>query len=129
MRMAVFISLGLLVFFFGCIWMLTHLRYHIGSRHFRITLFGIVLRRIPLDEIESVSKRHPNGWTEYWWSTVRPNHRVLVIRRSRGLRRYLVITPKNRYIFKADLERAIGKKSSISESPAETMSPIPDYPS
>jgi len=126
--MAVFISLGLLVFVFACIWVLTHLRYHIGSRYLRITLFGITLRRISLDDIESVSKRRPSGWTEHWWSTIRPNHRMLFIRRSRGLRKYLVVTPKNRYIFKADLERAMKRKLAVTETSAESMSQVSDCP-
>ncbi len=128
MKMTVFVALGLLVFAFLCVWLMTYLRYQITPRHLKITLFGLCLRRIALNEIESVSKRRPSGWAENWWSTLRPNHRMLVIRRRCGLRKHLLITPKNRYIFKADLERAIAKGTSAPEHSTESAPAISDYP-
>jgi hypothetical protein len=128
MKMTVFVLLGLLVFAFLCVWLLTHIRYHLTSRYLKITLLGVCLRRIRLEDIESVSKRRPTGWAENWSSTFRPNHRMLVIRRHRGLRKHIIITPKNRYIFKTDLERLLKIKPPASESAPETVSAAPDYP-
>ena len=123
MELAVFIALGLLIYVLICVWINTQLHYHLTPRHFKITLFGLRLRRIPLEQVASVSKRRPTGWAENWCNTLQPSHRMLVIRRAKGLRRFLVFTPKNRYVFKTDLERAmerigspIGKTSDDGES-------------
>ncbi len=129
MKMSVFVALSSLVFTLLCVWFLTYLRYHITQRHLKVTLFGICVRRIALEDIESVSKRRPAGLAENWSSTLRPNHRLLVIRRHHGLRKHVMITPKNRYIFKADLERAIKKTAPRSESVDEGTSAISDHPS
>ena len=113
MRMAVFLALGLLLFSFICAWLITFLRYHVSPRHLKITWLGICLRRIRLEKIQSVSKRRPTGWAENWCNTFRPGHRRLVIRRVRGLRRSIMITPTNRYIFKTALEKAIAQKTGV----------------
>src|SRR5438094_3968103 len=105
MKTVVFSALGLLLLCFLFSWVVTHIHYRITSRHVKITLFGVCLRRVRLSNIASVSKRRTDGWAEKWWSTLRPNHRSLVIRRKRGLVRNIIITPRNRYVFKAELER------------------------
>jgi len=107
MRILVFVALGLLVASFLIVWIITRVRYRITSRYLKVTLFGVVLRRVRLADIESVSKRRGPGLTEHWLSTTRPKHRMLVIRRRRGLCKNLIITPRNRYVFKTALERAV----------------------
>jgi hypothetical protein len=107
MKIVVFSALGALVAALIFAWAMTRIRYRVGSRHLKVVLFGIRLRRVALDSIESVSKRAGDGWTERWWSTLKPKHRLLIIRRRRGLVRNFAVTPKNRYVFKADLERAM----------------------
>jgi hypothetical protein len=107
MKIAVFVALSVLLLIFLLLWLLRHIRYSITPRHLKISLFGLSLRRIPLTQIESISKRRAEGWAENWWNTTKPGHRALVIRKRRGLIKNLVITPRNRYIFKADLQRAI----------------------
>jgi len=82
------------------------LRYRITQRHLKVTLFGLCLRRVRLSDIEHVSKRQAN-LAERWYNTLRPAHRVLVVRRRRGWFKDFVITPKNRYVFKTELERAL----------------------
>jgi hypothetical protein len=109
MKIAVFCALGLMVGILMFVALMSRVRYRIGSRHIKVILFGLVLRRVSLSNIESVSKRRAEGLAEHWWSTVRPKHRMLVLRRRKGLFRNFVITPKNRYIFKADLERAVDR--------------------
>ncbi len=105
MEIAVFTALGLLLSVFLMLWLITRLRYRIGSRHVKVTLFGICIRRVALENIEAISKRRGGGLAEHWWSTMRPKHRMLVIRKKRGLFKNFVITPKNRYIFKTDVVR------------------------
>ena len=98
----------------------TRLRYSIRRRHFRVTLFGVCLRRVALRNIESVSKRR-SGWVEKWFNTLQPSHRVLYLRRRRGLFRDFGITPRNRYAFRVELEKAIaGAQSKEPAGPPQT---------
>src|SRR5688572_14697111 len=103
MKAFVFGALGLLLLCFFFSWAITHVHYHITQRHVKITLFGLVLRRVRISNIASVSKRRADGLAENWWSTFRRHHRSLVIRRKRGLIRNVIITPRNRYVFKTEL--------------------------
>jgi hypothetical protein len=119
MKVFIFGALGLLLLCFLFSWVITHVHYHITHRHVKITLFGIVLRRVRISNIASVSKRRADGWAENWWSTLRPHHRSLVIRRKRGLLRNVVITPRNRYVFKAELERAVERANMPEQQPAQ----------
>jgi len=84
------------------------LRYVITDRHLKVTLFGVSLRRINLSDIECVSKRR-SGLAERWHNTLRPSHRVIVVRRRRGWFKDFVVTPKNRYVFKTELELAMDR--------------------
>jgi hypothetical protein len=126
MKTAVIVVPGLLAGALGFVWLMTRLRYHISRRHVKITLLGICLRRIALEDIHYVTKRRPNGWTEHWWNTIQPKHRTLVIRRYRGLCRNVEITPRNRYVFKTDLERAIKRTEPPAEDAPENIPVISD---
>lgn len=120
MKMVVFCALGLLLAAFLFVGVVTRVRYRIGSKHLKVLLFGVCIRRLPLLHVDSISKRKGEGLTEYWWSTFRPKHRLLVVRRKRGLFRNFGITPKNRYIFKTDLERALRRVGNpVTSSPRE----------
>ena len=121
MKMFVFGALGLLLLLFLFRWLVTRIHYHITERHLKITLLGIVLRRVRLSNIAAISKRRGDGWAENWWSTLNPSHRSLVIRRHRGLFRNIVITPRNRYIFKAELDRAIERLNAPAPEPPEKI--------
>jgi hypothetical protein len=122
MKIFVFCALGVLVASFVFVWLVTRIRYRIGSRHVKVLLFGIPFRRLAIADIDSVSKRRGDGLSEHWPSTFRPKHRVLVLRRRRGLLRNFVITPKNRYVFKTDLERAMRRVNGTSNQPPDNAS-------
>lgn len=124
MKIAVFIALGLLLYVFFVSWLMTRLRYQISRRHFKITFFGITLRRISFEQIDYVTKRRPAGLAENWSNTPRPSHRMLIIRLRRGLRRNLIVTPRNRYVLKANLERALERTDTGTDT--RTSSPDPD---
>ena len=94
----------------------SQLRYVLTERHLKITLFGLCLRRIRLADIDSVSKRQAHR-AEKWYNTLKPSHRILVIRRRRGWFKDFIITPKNRYVFKAELEQALAKLKAAAEKP------------
>jgi hypothetical protein len=108
MKLAVFGILGAFVAAGLLGALASRVRYRLTARHLKVTLFGLCLRRIRLADIESVSKRQAN-WAEKWYNTLRPAHRILVIRRSRGWPKEFIITPKNRYVFKAEVEHALAK--------------------
>jgi hypothetical protein len=130
MKIAVFCALGLLITVLLCAWAITRIRYRIGSRHVKVLLFGVCIRRLALANIESISKRRSTGWAEHWCSTLRSKHRLLVLRRRRGLIKNFMVTPKNRYIFRSDIERAMARvgnplPSSESEPPDQTDTTLP----
>jgi hypothetical protein len=106
-EIAVFCALALLVGVLAAIALMTRIRYRVGSRHVKVLLFGVCIRRLALRNIESVSKRPGSGLAERWHSTMRPKHRMLVLRKKRGLFKNFIITPKNRYVFRTDVERAL----------------------
>src|SRR5881394_1712272 len=111
MKLVVFTLLGAAAFA-GVIGALaSQLRYVLTERHLKVTLFGLSLRRIRLADIETVSKRQAH-WAEKWYNTLKPAHRILVIRRRRGWFKDFIITPKNRYVFKAQLEQALSNTST-----------------
>jgi len=120
MKVLIFGALGVLLGIFAFVWLVSRVRYRIGSRHMKVFVLGVRLRRISLDSIESISKRAGDGWVERWWSTFHPKHRMLILRRRRGLFRNVAITPRNRYVFKSELQRAIQRQGkSSTQEPSE----------
>jgi|SRR5688572_11642792 hypothetical protein len=107
MEVAVFAATGLMFFIFFVVWLQTKIQYRIGSKHLKISCLGLTLRRIDLTDIKRISKRNPGGIAEYWYSTTRPKHRTLAIQRHTGLRKTVMLTPRNRYVFMNDLQNAI----------------------
>jgi hypothetical protein len=101
-------------------WLPTRFRYRITKNHFAVTLFGLPVRRVRLANIERVTKRHAR-WAEHWWNTWRPFRRRLMICRRRGLCKNMVITPKYRYEFKAELERAVQRVNAPKEELVRTV--------
>ena len=107
MKLAVFSAAGVACFSLLVLWLMTQLHYRIGSRHLKVLLFGLTIRRVSLTDIRHISKRRPSGIGEYWPNTLSSGHRLLTIERHTGLRKNFVITPRNRYVFMADLKNAI----------------------
>jgi hypothetical protein len=97
------------------LWLMTQIEYRIGRTHLKVVLFGVPLRRIVLKEITSVSKREPRRMAENWCNTLKKSHRLITIQRSRGLRKYICITPRNRYVFLADLKNAVRRANPDSD--------------
>jgi|GEM_PF-1714594 len=107
MKLIIYGAGGVAAFTLLWLWLMTRIHYRIGSRHLKIVLLGMVVRKIELTDIKRISKRGPRGLAEYWRSTFKTSHRVLTVQRYTGLRKYVVITPRNRYVFLADLQSAI----------------------
>ena len=91
-------------------WALPRIDFRVGSKTVVIECMGLALRRIPLADINRVSKRL-KGKPEVWRNTLRGNHRMLVLYRKNGMRP-VVITPRNRYVFRNQLEANLERLSS-----------------
>ena len=92
--------------------LITLIRYRITTRYLEVRFLGICVRRLLHEDIRYISK-HRSGWAEFWWNTLWPAKRILVIRRRSGWLKNFVITPPSRYIFKAELDRA--RKQPVEE--------------
>ena len=110
------LSLGAVAFLLLLIFLcMRQLHFRIGCRHLKVMLFGIAIRKIALTDIAYVSKREPKGAAERWLSTWKLSHRLLVVERKTGLRKYFCITPQNRYVFLADLKAAVRRVDPTAE--------------
>lgn len=96
-------------------WCMRQMHFRIGSRHLKVMLFGIAIRKLDLTDIAYVSKREPKGPAERWYSSFKTSHRLLVIERKSGLRKYFCITPQNRYVFLSDLKNAVRRVDPSAE--------------
>jgi hypothetical protein len=115
MRLAVFCLTGAALVLVFLWWCMTQIHFRIGSRHLKVMLFGMPIRRLALTDIAYVSKREPKGLAERWYSTLKTSHRLLTIERKTGLRKYFCITPQNRYVFLADLKSAVRRVDPSAE--------------
>jgi hypothetical protein len=82
------------------------IRYEITLTHLEVRWFFATLRRFRLDEIKHVSTKG-SLWAEKWYNTWRVRNRRLTLHRRRGLFKLVAISPKNPFVFKAELDRAI----------------------
>lgn len=95
----------------GMIGLLIFLRkkidYRIGPKHLKVTLLGLTLRRVRLDNIRGITAQRAK-FAERWHNRFfHKNDRYLVIQKRSGLCKQLEITPEQRFVFKAELDRAI----------------------
>jgi hypothetical protein len=104
-------------------WLMTRIRYRVGSRNFEVILFGIRLRKIPLTDIRGASKHRP-GWCEKWPNTFFPAKRILFIHRRSGRWKHMLITPTHRYAFKAELLRAVQRARAREGGAVESQSRV-----
>jgi hypothetical protein len=99
------------------VFLVRRIDYRIGPRHLKVTLFGIPLRRLRLDNIRHISTHRP-FFCERWQNQVLLRRdRVLVIEKRRGLIRCVLITPEQRFVFKAALDRAIRAANGLPPAP------------
>jgi hypothetical protein len=80
-------------------------RYRIGSKFLVISWLGIPVRWVRLSNIAHVTPER-FAWSERWFNAFRVRHRILTIHRRTGLMRKMCISPKNRFVFRAELNRA-----------------------
>lgn len=109
---------GLVALIGTAVWLRSRIRYVIGRSSLRVMCLGVTVRRIAFTDIEKVSKpKRESGWTttETWRNTWDPDHRELVVHRRTGWRRRVLITPKHRYAFRAELRAAVEKAGQSME--------------
>jgi len=82
-------------------------RYRLGRHEVEVLLFGRVIRKVMLGNIDDVivGARFP---AEFWVNKALFQGRFLTIRRKRGLFRYMTITPPNPEEFRSNLYYALG---------------------
>ena len=81
------------------------IRYRIGSKYLVISWLGIPVRWVRLSNIAHVTPER-FAWAERWFNAFRVRHRVLTIHRRSGFVRKICISPTNRFVFRAELNRA-----------------------
>ena len=86
------------------------IRYRIFDGYLEITWLVFTLRRIRLDEIKYISTR-PVWYAEKWYNTLLLRHRRLTVYRKSALYRPISISPRNPFVFKAELDQAIATVS------------------
>jgi hypothetical protein len=116
--------LGVLVLFALFFWLPTRFRYRITDRSLQVRLFGIPVRWVSLDNIRFVGT-HRSGWGEHWSNSWSSGRRYLIIRRRSGLFRDFIITPKNRFVFRAELQRKLGERKILADDSSHPASPRP----
>jgi hypothetical protein len=116
--------LGAVLLFALCFWLPTQLRYRITERSLQVRLFGSPVRRVSLDNIRFVGT-HRSGWGEHWSNSWSNGRRFLIIRRRSGLFRDFIITPKNRFVFRAELQRKLDGRNIPTGDTSNPASPRP----
>jgi len=82
------------------------IRYRITPRYLKIVwLWFIPVRVVRLSNIKYVSPKQI-FWAEKWYNTFNVGNRWMVITKRRGLIKELAISPRNPFVFKAELDRA-----------------------
>src|SRR2546423_8604903 len=88
--------------------------YRITATHLEVTWLIFTLRRFRLDDIRYVSTKR-SFWSEKWYNTWRVRNRRLTLHRKSGLIKTVSISPKNPFVFKAELDRAMGRTTNLFE--------------
>jgi len=116
--MVVPIAGGLAAFILAIFLIVPAIRYRVTPRNLVISLFGLPIRWVSLKNIRYITD-HAKSVSEKWPNTHNPNGRQLYIRKRRGIFHTLMITPPKRFVFKAEIERAIREldpKASFDET-------------
>ena len=100
------------------VFLLLRINYRVGAKYFIVTLLGIPIRWVRLDNIRSIHPLHVR-FSEKWHNKIfHKNDRILVIQKRRGLLKHLEITPEQRFVFKAELDRAIRAHLGLPPAPS-----------
>ncbi len=98
---------ALLAFALGLVVQVAFTRYRLGRHEVEVLLFGKVIRKVMLGNIDDVmvGARFP---AELWVNPGFFRGRFMTIRRKRGFFRYMTITPPNPSEFRSNVYYALG---------------------
>lgn len=82
------------------------MRYRVTKRALVITALGLPVRWVSLKNIRYITD-YAREVAEPWPNAYNANGRQLFVRKRRGIFHTLMITPEKRFVFKAEIERAI----------------------
>jgi hypothetical protein len=98
--------------------------YRITERHLVVRWLGMPVRRVRLETIRSIGTT-PVWWAERWPCALKWQGRYLVVRKRGWLFNNMVITPKNPFVFRAEVYRArdtmLQPAISVPEAPPAPM--------
>lgn len=104
------------------------IKYRITPRHLVVTWLGVPVRWVRLDKIRSVGTT-PVRWAERWPNALQWRGRYLVVRKSGWLFQHMIITPRNPFVFRAELLRArdalVGATAPEQAVPSAAAQPQP----
>jgi hypothetical protein len=116
--MVVPIAGGLAAIVLAILLIVPTIRYRVTRKRLVVSALGIPIRWVSLKNIRYISD-HSRLISEPWSNTHNANGRELYIRKRRGLFPSIKITPQKRFVFKAEIERAIREldpKASFEET-------------
>jgi hypothetical protein len=109
---------ALLIVFLLVAFLVGTIDYRITAKHLQVTLLGVPIRRLRLDNIRHISTRRP-GFSERWQNHLfLKRDRSLFIEKRSGLIRHFLITPEQRFVFKAALDRAVRQVHGLPPAPS-----------
>ena len=82
------------------------IRYRVTKKRLVITAVGVPVRWVSLKNVRYLTD-HSSHLSECWPNCFSSLGRTLYIRKRSGIFRTLMITPGKRFVFKAEVERAI----------------------
>ncbi|HEY2952801.1 MAG TPA: hypothetical protein VGK40_09470 [Verrucomicrobiae bacterium] len=99
------------------------IRYRITRRFLKITWLGLPVRLMRLNNIARVGFNYV-PWAEMWVNTLRVGNRRLVIHKRFGLLfKHVVITPRNHFVFKAEMDRVLRQPPSAQSTVKDESAP------
>ena len=103
------------------------IRYRVTKRNLVITALGLPVRWVSLKNIRYLTD-HSKEVSESWPNCFTTVGRTLFIRKRHGLFRTLMITPGKRFVFKAEVEKAIHNLDSNARFEETTFYERPKEP-
>lgn len=116
--MVVPIAGGLAALILAVLLILPTIKYRVTKKNLVISALGIPVRWVSLQNIRYLTD-HSTYISEPWPNCYTTLGRTLFIRKRRGIFRTLMISPIKRFVFKAEIERAIHEidpKASFDET-------------
>ena len=119
-------AIVLAIFFGGLVLVILSMftiRYRVTRRFLKITWLGLPLRLVRLKNIARVGFNNV-PWAEMWVNTLRTGNRRLVIHKRFGLLfKHVVITPRNHFVFKAEMDRVLKQLPSAQATAVTESAP------